>query len=238
MKLLMPTFSPCVSTKKNPSIFTFFETQDPELPKKIEAALNTIGAGQKRKQGALKQFHPLCRIIYQLTCVLSLALSTHSLIGGPQGGQLVGWGGLTVSALKPGTSVKMIDAGGSFALSLNSDGQIAAWGSDDYGATSLPSALTNLVAVSAGGYHGLVLRGDGTVAGWGGQAIVSPDLSNIVAISAGGGIFLDGAQFGAYRRWFRHSMGWQFLRSDNRASRFIECAGCSGRRFAQSCPFD
>jgi alpha-tubulin suppressor-like RCC1 family protein len=58
----------------------------------------------------------------------------------------------------------------------------------------VPSFLTNVVAIAAGrsfiGGHNLALRRDGTVVGWGynayGQATPPANLSNVVAIAAGG----------------------------------------------------
>src|SRR3989344_9695009 len=44
---------------------------------------------------------------------------------------------------------------------------VVAWGDNQYGATDVPSDLTNAVAIAAGTYHNLALRSDGTVVAWG-----------------------------------------------------------------------
>ena len=68
-------------------------------------------------------------------------------------------------------------------------GTVVVWGNPSFGATIVPSDLTNVVAIGGGGYHCAVLRNDGTVRAWGGdaygQATVPPDLSNVVAIAVG-----------------------------------------------------
>jgi hypothetical protein len=47
-----PTFSLMISTKKNPALFSFFETQDPELVRKTQTAIDTVA----RHLGAKKEF--------------------------------------------------------------------------------------------------------------------------------------------------------------------------------------
>ena len=46
---------------------------------------------------------------------------------------------------------------------------VAAWGSSDarYGATNIPSSLTNAVSISCGDFHGLAMQGDGRIVSWG-----------------------------------------------------------------------
>ena len=71
--------------------------------------------------------------------------------------------------------------------STNRQGQIVSWGS-----MVLPfvSPRTRFTAVAAGGEHSLALTSEGTVVGWGrnlsGEATVPGELSNVVAIAAGG----------------------------------------------------
>src|SRR5256885_1808377 len=120
--------------------------------------------------------------------ILLMCGSGTSSPSAPAAGQVVGWGGFSVSRLSPGRSVTNIDAGG-LSLALVDDGTVLAWGPNDTGQTSLPDGLTNVIAVSAGAYHGLALRRDGTVAAWGnptrGLASVPPGLNSVIAISAG-----------------------------------------------------
>ena len=67
---------------------------------------------------------------------------------------------------------------------------VAAWGFNGYGQTTVPVGLSNVVTVAAGYHHSLALRADGTVVAWGslnnyGQITVPADLSNVVAVAAG-----------------------------------------------------
>ena len=66
---------------------------------------------------------------------------------------------------------------------------VVGWGDNDYGQTSVPPSLTNVVAIAGGYYHSLALKSDGTVVGWGdngsGQTNSPAGLSNVVAIAAG-----------------------------------------------------
>lgn len=75
--------------------------------------------------------------------------------------------------------------------------QVAAWGQNSDGQTSVPPGLVGVVSVAGGQYHSLALKCDGTVVAWGagagnrserdfGQCDVPPDLTNAVAIAAGG----------------------------------------------------
>jgi len=68
-------------------------------------------------------------------------------------------------------------------------GGVVAWGNNDYGQTSVPEGLNDVVSVAAGDYYSLALRSDGTVVGWGnndyGQISVPEGLKNATAISAG-----------------------------------------------------
>lgn len=95
-------------------------------------------------------------------------------------------------AITPDSSIKAqcrFDAGLYHCLAIKSDGTVAAWGADDFGQTTVPAGLSDVVAVSAGYYHSLALKADGTVAAWGwnayGQANVPVGLNNVIAISAG-----------------------------------------------------
>jgi alpha-tubulin suppressor-like RCC1 family protein/subtilisin-like proprotein convertase family protein len=68
-------------------------------------------------------------------------------------------------------------------------GNVVAWGENNFGQTNVPSGLNNVVAVAAGYYHNLALKRDGTVTAWGynlyHQTNVPVGLSNVVAVAAG-----------------------------------------------------
>ncbi|MCX6902135.1 MAG: immunoglobulin domain-containing protein [Verrucomicrobia bacterium] len=66
---------------------------------------------------------------------------------------------------------------------------LAAWGRNDYGETTIPNGLSNVVALAVGGLHSLALTADGRVVGWGddffGQTTIPSGLSNVVTLAAG-----------------------------------------------------
>jgi len=90
-------------------------------------------------------------------------------------------------------------------------GEVAAWGSNKSGQTSLPPGLTNLVAVSAGGAHNLALSADGTVRSWGdnlhGQTNWPSGLVDVISIAAGGFHSLALRSDGTVLSWGDNSYG-------------------------------
>ncbi len=76
-----------------------------------------------------------------------------------------------------------------FNLALTDKGTVRGWGGNDYGCSTVPAGLSNVVAIAAGYEHSLALKSDGAVVAWGdntfGQTNVPSWLSNVVAIAAG-----------------------------------------------------
>ena len=63
-------------------------------------------------------------------------------------------------------------------------GQVATWGSYDYGETTIPNQCTNVLAVGAGAASSLILNPDDTVTAWGlNQTNVPGDLTNLLAVA-------------------------------------------------------
>ncbi len=79
------------------------------------------------------------------------------------------------------------DAGHQLALRKN--GNVIAWGDDEFGQATPPEDLEQVTQVAAGWRHSLALRSDGTVQAWGdnseGQCDVPVGLRDVVQISAG-----------------------------------------------------
>ncbi len=121
-----------------------------------------------------------------LSNVVAIAAGQNQDLALLANGTVVGWGSGSPATPPAGLSnVVAISAGTSQSLALKSDGTIVGWGS--FG--KIP-ATTNVVAISAGSLQNLALQADGTVIGWtvsGGPAGVPAGLSNVVAISVGGG---------------------------------------------------
>ena len=88
-------------------------------------------------------------------------------------------------------NVVAIAAGDDHSLALKADGTVVAWGNSEFGDTTVPPGLTNVVAITgyASGTHHLALRGDGTVVAWGnnqfGETTIPPGLTNVVAVAVG-----------------------------------------------------
>jgi autotransporter-associated beta strand protein len=104
---------------------------------------------------------------------------------------VVGWGADWYGQATPpaGLSNVVAIAGGYYhSLALESDGTVVGWGSSYY--ATPPTNLTAAVAISAGNHNSLALKSDGTVVGWGdniyGETTPPAELSNVVAIAAGG----------------------------------------------------
>jgi hypothetical protein len=116
--------------------------------------------------------------------VLSSSISYYNFGGG--------YGSNAQNFLLQFTNV-MVASVGSFALySLNSDGTVAAFDTEnsDSGVPAqdlaVPSGLFDVVAISSAQTHVLALRSDGTVAAWGsGPTNVPRGLLNVTAIAAG-----------------------------------------------------
>jgi Concanavalin A-like lectin/glucanases superfamily/Bacterial Ig domain/FG-GAP-like repeat/Regulator of chromosome condensation (RCC1) repeat/Immunoglobulin domain/IPT/TIG domain len=90
--------------------------------------------------------------------------------------------------------------------------RVAAWGWNDYGQTSVPGGLTNVVAISAGWRHNLVLKADGTVAAWGyndgGATNIPAGLSGLAAISAADTYNLTLRSNGTVVAWGAYGTDW------------------------------
>jgi alpha-tubulin suppressor-like RCC1 family protein len=84
------------------------------------------------------------------------------------------------------SNVVAIAAGSAHSLALRNDGSIVGWGT--FG--KIP-AMTNVVAIAAGFGQSLALQADGTVLAWsttGAATSLPSGISNVVAISVGGGV--------------------------------------------------
>ena len=66
---------------------------------------------------------------------------------------------------------------------------VVAWGYNDYGQTTVPAGLADVVQVAGGHYHTVALKRDGTVVAWGhnnyGQTTVPAGLADVVQVGAG-----------------------------------------------------
>jgi len=84
---------------------------------------------------------------------------------------------------------KVLACGKGHVVLLKSDNTVVCWGDNDYGQSTVPSGLSNVIAVDAGDYHTIALKNDKTVVCWGrnnhGQTDVPGDL-RAKSISAGG----------------------------------------------------
>jgi glucose/arabinose dehydrogenase len=95
------------------------------------------------------------------------------------------WGWQYATPMPPGLSnVTAIAAGYDFGVAVQSNGTVVGWGPT----MSVPPGLSNIKAVAASS-HVIALKSNGSVVCWGandaGQSTPPPDLTNVIAISAG-----------------------------------------------------
>ncbi|MBL9155179.1 MAG: protein kinase [Verrucomicrobiales bacterium] len=82
-----------------------------------------------------------------------------------------------------------------FAVALQANGEVRAWGDPAEGRLTVPEAAqSDVIQVAAGPVHALALRRDGQVVAWGdntdGQTTLPAGLSGVTAIAAGGSFSL------------------------------------------------
>ncbi len=122
-----------------------------------------------------------------LSNVTAIAVGDRHALALSTDGTVTGWGLTGLASVPAGLSnVVAIAAGSVHSLALKNDGTIVGWGS--FG--KIPN-YTNVVAIAAGWGQSVALQADGTVLAWstGGGATGFPagGISNVVAISMGGG---------------------------------------------------
>ena len=85
--------------------------------------------------------------------------------------------------------IRQVAAGNNFALALDADGRVYAWGDNSSGQTTVPAgALSGVTKVTAGHSFAYVLKDDGSVLGWGDSTNNRFDytgLTNIVDLVSG-----------------------------------------------------
>lgn len=136
-----------------------------------------------------------CQVPVGLTNAVAIAAGGRFSMALKSDGSVAVWGAAppVPSSL---SNVVAIAAGAGHCLALRQDGTVVGWG---YGpAAAVPSGLSRVAAIAAGYSHSLALLDDGTVVAWGtsyqgmGVPVTPPtDLSNVVAIAAGGAYFGD-----------------------------------------------
>lgn len=94
------------------------------------------------------------------------------------------------SGLQDAVSVHIDPTFSTFGAAVRRNGTVTIWGSNYYGASTLPEGLQDVVTLSIGRYRTLALKADGTVRGWGtffhDEEAVLPGLRKVAAIAAGG----------------------------------------------------
>ena len=147
------------------------------------------------------------------------AVGNLFVIGILQNGALVSWGisqpGMTQSVI-PATyrGMQFIDVAASIATVyvLRADGNLYAWGQNNWGQTDIPvSAQTGVKAIGAGSLTGYAIKTDGSVVAWGandkGQLSIPAGATNVVAIDGGDGHVLAVKADGTVIGWGDFSSG-------------------------------
>lgn len=148
-------------------------------------------------------------VISGLTEVIAVAAGTTHSLALRRDGTVVAWGSAEQQPSVPPdlNRVVAVSAGNGFSLALRKDGTVVGWGIDNDGQASPPAGLPPVRALAAGGAHSLALLQNETVVAWGqsgtwhpaedpeappwyepdNRTNVPPDLTNVIAIAAGGG---------------------------------------------------
>jgi alpha-tubulin suppressor-like RCC1 family protein len=84
-------------------------------------------------------------------------------------GEAVTWNQPLAATPEGLTNIISIAAGYNHALALRQDGQVFAWGNNDFGQCTVPDGLRNVVEVAAGENTSFALFADGSAVSWGGD---------------------------------------------------------------------
>ena len=109
------------------------------------------------------------------------------------------------------TKISPIAAGGYHSLVLQDNGQAEAWGRTNYGQSTIPAGLGEVITLSAGVWHSMALRENGTVMAWGnnnhGQINVPSGLQEVISVAAGAQHSLALTSQGTLVAWGRNNNG-------------------------------
>lgn len=133
---------------------------------------------------------------FQVTVVEGPSLGVQ-LSGRPiqRSGQVLAWGQAGLGTIVPAGLIDATAVAGGYnhSIALREDGQVVAWGDNEFGQGVVPSDLADVVAIAAGAGFNLALRADGTVRSWGSEGfgyVVPSGLSDVVSIAAGSNLAL------------------------------------------------
>ena len=124
-----------------------------------------------------------------LTNLVALAAGNRHNLALKDDGTVVAWGNNNYGQtnVPAGLSnVVEIAAAGDYNVVLQAEGTVVGWGRPDW-STAIPRGVSNAVAISATSDHTLVLSAEGRVTKHGSYyTAVPPEVSNVVAVAAGG----------------------------------------------------
>lgn len=124
---------------------------------------------------------------------------------------LVGWTNATESLVYPDVRPVSLHGCWDYAVALNRDGRLSAWGRDSISRPETLATMTNIAALAAGYCHCLALSSNGSVAAWGenwaGQATVPAAVTNACAVAAGYVHSLAVLSSGSVAAWGDNSWG-------------------------------
>ena len=102
---------------------------------------------------------------------------------------LTGVGSVTVRASQAGDATYSAAVPVDRSFTVSALGTVVAWGSNDYGQTTVPDGLSGVTAIAGRDHHTVALKSDGTVVAWGsnqfGETNVPVGLSGVTTIAAG-----------------------------------------------------
>ena len=122
---------------------------------------------------------------------LALALAAVAWLPGRAGAEVdaVSWGLSAFDQGDPRERYSQVAAGSSHTVALKSDGNVIAWGNNQYGQCTVPDGLSGVSQIAVGAGSTVALKNDGTVIAWGnnqyGQCTVPSGLSGVTKIAGG-----------------------------------------------------
>src|ERR1043165_4582172 len=104
-----------------------------------------------------------------LTNAIAIATGGWHAMALKSDGRVLEWGLLLPSEVPPWLAdAKAIAAGADDnGLAIRSNGTLVVWGGNDYGVSTPPAGLNDIMAIGAGYVHSLAVRSNGTVVAWG-----------------------------------------------------------------------
>jgi hypothetical protein len=184
--------SDCLALKSDGTVVTWGQAGNPPLLTNVAAIAGDCGGGLAlRTDGTVIGWHD--PIPPNLTNIVMISAQGNQTLALRTDGIVIAWdylGHIQTNVPDGLTNAVAISAGLYHNVVLRADGTVVAWGYNGDGETNVPAGLSNVVAIAAGDTDSMALKSDGTIVMWGAAPGGLGNLSDVTAISAGGGFCL------------------------------------------------